>query len=112
MPYTVTWDPDSKAEFQQWRQSDAADTATLACVVRLMTALVDGIAYDGPDPSANPHPAWRARDGANVAVYCLVEDRDVVRCFGLCGDALRLLVIGPFNSGTVLDLALERAERW
>lgn len=112
MPYTVTWDPDSKAEFRHWRQSGAADTATLACVVRLMTALVEGIAIDGPDPSATPHMVRRARDGADVAVYCHVEERAVVRCFGLCGDDLRLLVIGPFNSGTVLDLALERAERW
>jgi len=106
-----SWDPDSKAEYMEWIHSgEAAEQQKKACG-KLWGIMKKDILVNGPVGLTQCRSVQR-RDGETVDVYCLVRNREIVMCFAVHGNHVRLLVMGPYNDDALWEIAEKRTKAW
>ncbi len=114
MPYRGSWDPRSRQEYTSWLHGGSATTAHKVACAKLLAAFNAGILAMGP-AGMTPHPPPIQRSNGNpVDLYCTIAAGVVARCFAVDvpAQAIRLLVIGPFNGPDLIDTARKRAANW
>ena len=112
MSWSSTWDKQCEDDFNSWIDTDPDQRLLDACA-DIFAILREGYQKNGPNPGSPVHHAVRSFDERKIKIYGhSLCGGEISLYVGIFGRDIHVLIFGPSEKYTALDLAKERAERW